>query len=160
MADSTTVNLDKAWLENFLNHDILNFRNELKKILDDGVDASGEVVPALANLMPGGAAPEEWLTGSVENQIPLIIGGLSSDGRTNGKTLVEAIRELMEAIDTILEHQKVLFEDIEDNLATSIDKLFKTQGDNLAKIDGDKLLDIFEDVDDSLGGSGSSDEED
>lgn len=155
MADTPTVNLDKAWLENFLNHDILNFRNELTKILNDGIGPSGEIVPALANLLPEGQIPEGSLAGAVR---PLTIGSMANDDRTNGKALVAAVTELIKAIDLIIEHQKTLFEDIDDNLRTSIDKLFKTQGDNLAKIDGDKLLDIFEDVDDSLGGS--SEEED
>ncbi|MFE6281204.1 type VII secretion system-associated protein [Streptomyces sp. NPDC057877] len=156
MADAPTVNLDKAWLENFLNNDILNFRNELKKIVNDGVGPSGEIVPALANLLPEGQIPEGSLPGAVR---PLTIGSMAADTRTNGKALVEAVTELIGAIDLILENQKILFEDIDDNLRTSIDKLFKTQGDNLARIDGDKLLDIFEDVDESLGGSGDPDDD-
>ncbi|MDH2393678.1 type VII secretion system-associated protein [Streptomyces sp. HNM0663] len=150
MADSTTVNLDKAWLENFLNHDILNFRNELKKILQDGIAPSGQIVPAVASLLKNGRNPDDKLPGA---ELPLTIGGMVGDERTNGKALVEAVVELIEAIDLILENQKTLFEDIDDNLRTSIDKLFKTQGENLVNIEGDKLLDIFEDVDDSLGGS-------
>lgn len=150
-----TVNLDKAWLENFLNHDILNFRNELKKILTDGVLENGDLVPALANLLPEGEIPEGWLSGAAR---PLAIGSLANDDRTNGKVLVAAVTDLIKAIDLILEHQKTLFDDIDDNLRTSIDKLFKTQGDNLTKIDGDKLLDVFDDVDEDLGGNDSEDD--
>lgn len=156
MAESTTVNLDKAWLENFLNHDILNFRNELTKIVQDGIAPSGEIVPALANLVPEGPIPEGWPTGAAR---PLAIGAMATDDRTNGKALVAAIIELIKAIDVILTNQKTLFDDIDDNLRTSIDKLFKTQGDNLTKIDGDKLLDIFDDVDDDLGGSSGEDDD-
>ncbi|MFJ6726401.1 MULTISPECIES: type VII secretion system-associated protein [unclassified Streptomyces] len=154
MADGTTVNLDKAWLEKFLKEDVLNFREELRKILLDG-EYDGRSAPSLANLLPGGEIPEGTPS---EAALPLTIGAMVKDARTNGESLVESITKVIGAIDVILKNQTILFEDIEDNLGTSIEKLFKTQGDNLAAIDGQKLLDVFEDVDDSLGGGNDEDD--
>ncbi|MFD5426428.1 type VII secretion system-associated protein [Streptomyces sp. NPDC127084] len=151
MADNPTANLDKAWLEKFLKEDIFNFRDELRKILLDGKDGT----PALANLLPGGHIPKGT---PAEAVLPLTIGAMAGDARTNGEGLVESITKVIGAIDVIIKNQSTLFEDIEDNLGTSIEKLFKTQGDNLAKIDGQKLLDVFEDVDDSLGGGEKEDD--
>ncbi|MEU8522904.1 type VII secretion system-associated protein [Streptomyces sp. NPDC048577] len=154
MADGTTVNLDKAWLEKFLKEDIFNFREELRKILLDG-EYDKKSAPSLPNLLPGGDIPDGTPS---EAALPLTIGGMVKDARTNGEALVGSITEVIGAIDVILKNQAILFEDIEDNLGASIEELFKTQGDNLAKIDGQKLLDVFEDVDDSLGGGEKKDD--
>ncbi|MER5778833.1 type VII secretion system-associated protein [Streptomyces sp. NPDC002039] len=155
MAENTPVNLDKAWLENFLNNDIANFIAEIKKIMGDGVGPGGVVVPALDALLSKGAHGDWALPGA---ELPLTIGGMTKDGATNGQHIKEAVEELIGSVTTVLEDQKLLFDDIDDNLRTSIDTLLKTQGDNLAKIDGDKFLDIFSDVDGSLGGRDEDDD--
>lgn len=155
MAQNPPVNLDKAWLENFLNHDIAEFIAEIKKIMGDGAGPDGAVVPALDALLPTGAHGDWALPGA---ELPLTIGGMAKDSVTNGQHIKDAVVELIGAVTTILEDQKLLFDDIDDNLRTSIETLFKTQGDNLAKIDGDKFLDIFSDVDESLGGRDEEDD--
>lgn len=155
--DGTTVNLDKAWLENFLNHDILNFRDALKKITRDGLSTTGEVIPSLENLSARGKVTDDW---PIEATRPLMIGYMADNETVNGAALVEAVTNLIKELVPILDNQVQLFEDIEDNLRTSIEELFEAQGENLTRIDGDKLLDIFEDVDDTLGEAGSGGEDD
>jgi hypothetical protein len=149
MADSVPVNLDKAWLENFADHDIQTFKDEIKKIMGDGTAADGGVVPALSNLLPEGEHGSAVLPGAI---LPLSIGGMVKDADTNGQHLNTAVVKLITDITAIFDEQKILFDSIDENLRTSIEKLFKAQDDNLEKIDGQKLLDIFSDVDDILGG--------
>ncbi|NBM15786.1 type VII secretion system-associated protein [Streptomyces sp. GC420] len=154
MADSAPVNLDKAWLENFLNTDVRLFLGEIKKIMADGT-VGGEVIPTLYNLLPAGEHGAGVLPGAA---LPLTIGGMLKDGETNGANLDKAITELITAVHTVYKDQKLLFESIEDGLEETLEKLFKTQGENLEKIDGEKLLDIFSDVDQNLAGSGGDDD--
>jgi len=73
-------------------------------------------------------------------------GGDSSDP-VGGSTLVEALKTQATALDKILTDQKTLFDDIDDALDEDDHTLLKTQGDSLDKIDGEKLLDIFDTVD-------------
>ncbi|MEU6483638.1 type VII secretion system-associated protein [Streptomyces sp. NPDC046887] len=156
MAENSPVNLDKAWLQNFLDVDVAGFIAELDKITKDGVGPTGEDVPALANIGEGGARPDFVKPGA---ELPLTIGIMKdNDKEVSGKNLQDSVKKMITNIKTILEEQKTLFGDIDDNLRTSIEKLFKTQGDNLAKIEGDKFLDIFEDVDETLGGGESEDD--
>jgi hypothetical protein len=151
MAQGAPVNLDKAWLEKFLSQDIKGFSEEIRKIQGDGTDA-----PALANLLPEGERPAGTLAGA---SVPLTIGGMLKDTLTNGQRLNQAVVDMITEIVTILEEQKTLFSSIEDGLESTIEELFKTQGDNLEKIDGQKLLDIFSDVDDVLGGGSGEDDD-
>jgi len=150
MAEGAPVNLNKAWLETF-RQDVQGFLEEIRKVQGDGVSA-----PALANLLPAGEHPKGTLPGAT---LPLTIGGMIADGETNGQYLSEAVVEMITSVTTIFDEQEILFESIVESLQTSIDTLFTTQGENLEKIDGQKLLDIFSDVDDVLaGGSGEGDD--
>ncbi|MDX3850297.1 type VII secretion system-associated protein [Streptomyces sp. AK02-01A] len=156
MADSAPVNLDKAWLENFLNQDIETFKEEIRKILGDGTLSDGGVVPALSNLLPEGDLGEDALPGGA---LPLTIGGMVKDGATNGQHLSTAVVKMITDVTAILDDQKILFDSIDENLQTTLEKLFKAQGENLEKIDGQKFLDIFSDVDDILGGNSGGDDD-
>ncbi|MEU3185083.1 type VII secretion system-associated protein [Streptomyces sp. NPDC006923] len=156
MADSAPVNLDKAWLENFLNQDIETFKEEIRKILGDGTLSDGAVVPALSNLLPEGDLGEDALPGAA---LPLTIGGMVKDASTNGQHLSTAVVKMITDVTAILDDQKILFDSIDENLQTTLEKLFKTQGENLEKIDGEKFLDIFSDVDEILGGNGDEDDD-
>ncbi|GGZ70682.1 type VII secretion system-associated protein [Streptomyces subrutilus] len=155
MAENAPVNLDKAWLEKFLNEDVKEFMAAIKKIMGDGVGADGVVIPSLDSLLSTGDHGDWVLPGA---ELPLTIGGMTKDGATNGQHLKQAVEEIIGAVTTILEDQKRLFDDIDDNLRTSIESLFTTQGENLGKIDGAKFKDIFSDVDESLGGSKKKDD--
>ena len=90
MAQNPPVNLDKAWLENFLNHDVAEFIAEIKKIMGDGTGPDSTVVPALESLLPSGSHGDWTLPGA---QLPITIGGMSKDSATNGQHINDAVVE-------------------------------------------------------------------
>ncbi len=77
---------------------------------------------------------------------------------------MKCLNGLVDQIDEILKLQVDLFEQIEEDLEETIEKLFKTQDGNLEKIDGKDLVDFFEGVDEVLeesgSGGGSNDDDD
>ncbi|KAK1183471.1 type VII secretion system-associated protein [Streptomyces sp. NBS 14/10] len=139
------IQLDKKWMEHFINHDVLGFQDELKKILQD----RGEI-PAVSSLKKDN--PHQWEGAHVPpgTQLPLTIGFMAHDEESNGDNLRGVVSELIDQIVEMIGQQQVLFDDIEDNLRETVHKLLKTQGASLGKIDGEKILDPLEDVDDDL----------
>ncbi|MFF5567539.1 type VII secretion system-associated protein [Streptomyces sp. NPDC012623] len=164
--NSPTVNLNKAWLQSFLDNDVVPFLAAVKKIREDGNSPAGVLVPAIPNLQ-GGEDGSNKAPGFYDGQkVPLAIGTMAGDkdGRTNGGYLVKSLNAMVDQLDEILKLQVELFEEIEDNLEDTIEEMFETQEDNLEKIDGKKLVNFFEGVDDVLsdmgGGSKKSGSED
>ncbi|GAA2348812.1 type VII secretion system-associated protein [Streptomyces kunmingensis] len=161
MADNgPTLNLNKAWLQNFLTDDVGGFLTVLKKMREDGTD-----VPAIPNLQGGEDGANKAMGFKDGQKTPLAIGtmALDKEGRTNGGYLIKSLNTLVDQVDEILKLQVELFEEIEDNLEDTIEEIFTTQEDNLGKIDGKKIVNFFEGVDDVLsesgGGSKSKDED-
>ncbi|WP_416964404.1 type VII secretion system-associated protein [Streptomyces sp. Agncl-13] len=147
MADLT--HLDATALKNFKNTDVADFISDLLEIRKD--NPAG--VRSLKNLIAEtGAGSAQGLAKIL--RIGLMNGGDSSDP-VGGGTLVEALKTQATALDKILTGQKTLFDDIDDALDETITTLLKTQGDSLDKIDGEKLLDIFDTVDGDMSGSDS-----
>ncbi|MEU5717332.1 type VII secretion system-associated protein [Streptomyces sp. NPDC020403] len=162
--NSPAVNLNKAWLQNFLDNDVIPFLAAVKKIREDGDSPDKVLVPAIPNLQ-GGEDGANKAPGFFDGQkVPLAIGTMAGDkeGRTNGGYLIKSLNEMVDQLDEILKLQVELFEEIEDNLEDTIEEMFKTQDDNLEKIDGKKLVDFFEGVDEVLSESsgGSNDKKD
>ncbi|MGW0832707.1 type VII secretion system-associated protein [Streptomyces prunicolor] len=146
MADLT--HLDSTALKNFKDHDVADFISNLLEIRQDKAG-----VRSLKNLIAEtGAGSAQGLAKIL--RIGLMNGGDSSDP-VGGGTLVEALKTQATALDKILTGQKTLFDDIDDALEETITTLLKTQGDSLDKIDGEKLLDIFDTVDGDMSGSDS-----
>ncbi|MDH6697382.1 type VII secretion system-associated protein [Streptomyces griseoviridis] len=143
MADGnqTPTQLNKEWLQSFKDHDIKGFRDELKKITEDGSDP---MVPAMKTLK-GDDGTIEGLP--FDTPVPLAIGNLASDTSTHGKAVNAAVAKMVTTLDGILTSHIELFKDIDSALEETIDTLFKTQGTSLDAIDGQKLYDIFEDED-------------
>ncbi|MET8557441.1 type VII secretion system-associated protein [Streptomyces sp. NPDC004959] len=161
MADNgPTLNLNKAWLQDFLTDDVGGFLTALKKMREDGTD-----VPAIPNLQGGEDGANKAMGFKDGQKTPLAIGtmALDKEGRTNGGYLIKSLNTLVDQVDEILKLQVELFEEIEDNLEDTIEEIFTTQEDNLGKIDGKKIVNFFEGVDDVLsesgGGSKSKDED-
>ncbi|PWI13053.1 hypothetical protein DI272_02060 [Streptomyces sp. Act143] len=157
-----TVNLNKAWLQGFLDNDVIPFADELRKMGLPGTapgDSTLEV-PALVDLEEGGGTRAGFLTGQDKN--PIAIGLMAGDNSwTNGQYVVKALNTFIGEITGILKQQGELFEEIQDSLEDTIEKLFKTRDENLDKIKGEDFIDFFEDVDSVLSdGSGSGDDED
>ncbi|WP_019065059.1 type VII secretion system-associated protein [Streptomyces prunicolor] len=147
MADLT--HLDATALKNFKNTDVADFITDLVNIRKDNAG-----VRSLKNLIAEtGAGSAQGLAKIL--RIGLMNGGDSSDP-VGGSTLVEALKTQATALDKILTDQKTLFGDIDEALDETITTLLKTQGDSLDKIDGEKLLDIFDTVDGDMGGSDST----
>lgn len=160
MAQNTpTVNLNKAWLQAFLTNDVGPFKEEIRKLGLAGVHPldADIAVPALVDLVTqGGKTAVGFRDGQVK---PLAIGTMAADakGRTNGGSVKAKLDELIAQVTAILTQQGELFDEIEDDLGQTIAKMFGTQDENLDKIDGKKLVDFFEDVDDILSeGPGST----
>lgn len=156
MADSApTVNLNKQWLQSFLDDDIVPFLTKVKKIQEDG---ESPAVPGIPNLQ-GGEDGANKAVGFYDGQkVPLAIGTMAGDkdGRTNGGYLIKCLNGIVDQLDEILKMQVELFEEIEDDLADTIEELFKTQGDQLDKIEGKKFVNFFEGVDEVLSEAGGS----
>ncbi|WP_405549577.1 type VII secretion system-associated protein [Streptomyces globisporus] len=162
MAEAPALNLNKAWLQSFLDDDLVPFLAEIKKMREDSTDG----VPAIPSLQ-GGDAGSKTAAGFFDGQAkPLAIGTMAGDenGRTNGGYLVKCLNGLVDQIDDILKLQIELFEQIEEDLEETIAELFKTQDGNLEKIDGKDLVDFFGGVDEvlseSAGGGSNNDEDD
>ncbi|MEU8446422.1 type VII secretion system-associated protein [Streptomyces globisporus] len=165
MAEAPALNLNKAWLQKFLDDEIIPFLGEIKKIRDDETRDDGTTVPGIPTLQ-GGEDGAATAAGFHDGQSkPLAIGTMAGDenGRTNGGYLVKCLNGLVDQIDDILKLQVELFEQIEEDLEATIEELFKTQDGNLEKIDGKDMIDFFEGVDEVLSesaGGGSDDDED
>ncbi|MDH6624499.1 hypothetical protein M2271_002301 [Streptomyces sp. LBL] len=160
MAENTpTVNLNKAWLESFIEKDVGPFREAIRLIREDGTAPADDAlqVPAVGNLLAGNGA--KAASGFYDGQkVPIAIGTMAADegGRVNGGYLVKSLNAVLEQLDGILKNQSELFEEIEANLRDTIAEMSKTQEESLEKIDGKKFVNFFEDVDDVLSeGSGS-----
>lgn len=168
MADNPpAVNLNKAWLQDFLDNDVTPFLAAIKKMREDGYSPYGDpdLVPAIPNLQEpedGPATAPGFFPGQ---NVPLAIGKMAGDdkGRTNGSYVIKSLSGMVDQLDEILTLQVALFEEIEANLEDTIAEMFKTQDDNLEKIDGKKFVDFFEGVDEVLsetsGGSNDDREE-
>ncbi|MFF7361761.1 type VII secretion system-associated protein [Streptomyces sp. NPDC008125] len=140
MADLT--HLDSAGLQRFKDNDIADFIADLKAI---GKDEAG--VRALHSIVKGITTPEH-----IDENPVLAIGLMAGDETVSGSSLVTVVKTAAEAIDEIFDAQSTLFGDIDRDLGETIRTLLKTQGASLTSIDGEKLLDIFSDVDTDLGG--------
>ena len=91
--------------------------------------------------------------------MPLAIGPMGQEGNATGGDYVQkSAAKIVGELTGILDTQKLLFEELLDNLADTVTELKETQGDNLQKIDGQDFLDIFADVEDILTG-GETEEE-
>ncbi|MER6138738.1 type VII secretion system-associated protein [Streptomyces sparsogenes] len=147
MADSKQppTQLDKQWLENFRKVDLADFRKALKTVSENGT--GDHVIPSMKALK----GEDDGVPGlPFGTPVPLAIGNLAKDEGTHGQAVNDAVVEMVTTLDGIIESHLTLFKDIDDALEDTIDSLFKTQGDNLAAIEGQKFVDIFEDVDADL----------
>jgi hypothetical protein len=145
MADLT--HLDSPGLQAFVDGDLADFITELEKIRKD--DPAG--AQALKSLLDGRNTP-----GTLQENPFLAIGLMAGGDDVHGATLISKIKDMAQSVDDIFGAQKTLFKDIDSDLRETIRTLLKTQGSNLTSINGEKLLDIFSDVDSDLGDTGGS----
>lgn len=87
--------------------------------------------------------------------LPLVIGPMSEDGDSGGKNVVTNIVTAAKAIDGVLNRHSTAIDDLERNLRNVITTMLKTQGDNLAAVDGQKFLTAIADYSGDMGGGKS-----
>lgn len=146
MADVTS--LDVKWLKTFINEDVQHLRNELDKIMkNDGVNGG-----AIREIAEGRPTPQ-----TVDTVRPLVIGPMAKDDYVQGQSFNGSVLKTAAGIQEVLDAQTKLWADIEDNLASTIEEMAKTQQGNLAQIKSGKFVDLFADVESDLGGYGSAD---
>ncbi|MEH0422062.1 type VII secretion system-associated protein [Streptomyces sp. B21-083] len=141
MADLTR--LDAASLDTFRKHALAEFITDLKAIMKDDTNGVRSLHSVAKGLLPADYYGENAVLG---------IGLMSGDDTVYGKTLLGSVLASATSIDGILDAQGDLFGDIDDNLETTISTLLKTQGTTLEGINGEKLLDIWSDIDRDLAG--------
>ncbi|MGY0064652.1 type VII secretion system-associated protein [Streptomyces sp. LZ34] len=146
------LTMDKAGLQSFLDNRVLPFKDELRKITEDDPTFG----PSMGALIGSEDISLDEFD-SYQAGKPLALGWMLQQGEVDGQVakLNKSLATMAENIVEIYEEQAKLFGDIEDNLGTTLETLFATQGGNLISIDGQEFLDIFEDVDDDLGGGSS-----
>ncbi|WP_121712972.1 type VII secretion system-associated protein [Streptomyces sp. E5N91] len=139
--------LDGRSLQTFIDNDLKDFLTKTEEIRRDKDSGDAKFpIRALKSLVDGETTPETI----GQNQI-LAIGPMANDDTTHGKSLVEAVRGAAKSIDEILEKQQRLFADIDRDFRQTIKLMGATQGDNLTEIQGDKMLELLEDVDNNMG---------
>jgi hypothetical protein len=153
-AKTGKLGLDKAALQAFLDERVVPFLQAVKKIkLDDPVRG-----PSLASLLGDSDIKSPDQFNSYDTGKPLALGYMAQQGVLGdaGKGLNEAIVKAVTSVNGVYDDQQALFEDIVENLRTTIKKLTDTQDGNLTSLDGRTFLEIFEDTVDDLAPSGGS----
>jgi hypothetical protein len=137
MAEHPKLKLDKAGLQDFVDHQIAPFKESLSKI----ANVDNEEGVTMDALLGEGEVPK----GEKEIfrlQRPLAIGQLAGDKDwTNGDRVIGSINETAQSISDIYTQQIKLFKDLHQNLTNTINKLMDGQHDSLEKIDGKTFLD-------------------
>ncbi|NEE26983.1 type VII secretion system-associated protein [Streptomyces sp. SID7982] len=125
--------LDKASLQAFIEQDLSEFKGDIKKVL--------EGAPSLKAMSEGRTTADTVLT--VGKNEPLVMARIGDSDDVNGESFVKSLASNIETAVTTLEGQLSTFEEIEDGLRQTIEKLFKTQGDNLAAIEAGDFSEIL-----------------
>ncbi|MET8783647.1 type VII secretion system-associated protein [Streptomyces sp. NPDC004589] len=114
--------------------------------LDDPAGAQ-----ALKSLLDGRNTPD-----TLQENPFLAIGLMAGTDDVHGASLISKVKDEAQSVDDIFAAQRTLFKDIDSDVRETIRTLLKTQGSSLTSIDGEKLLDIFSDVDSDLSDTGGS----
>ncbi|MEU8543816.1 type VII secretion system-associated protein [Streptomyces sp. NPDC048717] len=139
---------DGKSLQTFIDTELHDFVTATQNIRQDDTAGAGR---ALKSLVENQTTPQTLQ----QNQF-LAIGPMTADDLTHGKSLVEGVTKSATSIDKILADQERLFRDIERDFRQTLKVIGNTQSDSLTEIDGQKALDIFEDVDGDLSGADGS----
>ncbi|KAF2775045.1 type VII secretion system-associated protein [Streptomyces sp. OM5714] len=143
--------MDKAGLESFLKDRVEHFRSELDKITKD----DPEFGPSMARLIGEADRDASKDSQSYDLVRPLAIGLMADKGIMDGvgAELNDSVGKTAKQLADLYEQQIKLFDDIKENLETTIAKLLAKQNQNLQAIDGQEFLDLLEDVERDLGGT-------
>lgn len=140
MAETPKLALDQAGLQNFIDTQILPFRDSLTKIKTVDND-QGQTMRSLV----GNGKIDDTNKDLYGLQKPLTIGQMTKVADTGdpvkGGALANALTSAANSIDKVYEQQVKLFNDLHDNLQKTITKLMQGQTNSLALIDGKAFLD-------------------
>lgn len=160
-AKTGKLSLDKAGLEAFRDDRLQPFIDKLKDIAVGKEDLG----PSMPDLVGEKDYSTQADLDAYNLQKPLQLGFMLSKDYLHGlgEQLNTEILKTATDLTGIFEEQTKLFDDIMENLQSSLEQLFSAQAGNLQKIDGQDFLDIFEDVVTDMGGqkggSGENEEE-
>ncbi|MEV5387077.1 type VII secretion system-associated protein [Streptomyces sp. NPDC052721] len=144
MAAKATV-LDSTWLKAFIKEHIEEFRSALDQMLKD--DPSGHSMDNIAN--------GDVTTSTIMSTRPLILGLMAGEGDVvGGADLNKKVRDTAGQISEIFKDHHILFADLEEALWETIKKLNESQSKSLDQVTADDFLDIFDDVDSDISGTG------
>jgi hypothetical protein len=153
MAEQPKLKLDKAGLQDFVDHQIVPFKDSIDKVANVDND-EGVTMDSLLGV-------GEISTGDKEiyrMQRPLAIGQLAADKDwTNGDKVIGSITDTAQSISDVYKQQMKLFGDLHQNLNNTIKKLMDGQHDSLEKIDGKNFLDGLGTVPSDFENTGKSD---
>ncbi|MDQ0765440.1 type VII secretion system-associated protein [Streptomyces canus] len=136
MADLT--HLDANGLQTFVDNDVADFIDALKRIREDDSD-----VKSVHSAVAGYDSSDD----EVGRNKFLVIGGLNTDAEPQGKALIDAVTSAAKGIDEFFSAQQSLFKNIDSDLRETIKTLLKTQQESLAGIKAQELLDVFSNLD-------------
>ncbi|GGT64276.1 type VII secretion system-associated protein [Streptomyces sp. NPDC059153] len=138
--------LDGKSLQTFIDNDLRDFLTKTEEIRRDKYAGDDQrPIRSLKSLVDGETTPETM----AQNQL-LALGPMVNDDTTHGKSLIEAVKSAAKSVDEILERQQRLFKDIDRDFRQTLKLMGSTQGDNITEINADKLLELFEDVDNDM----------
>jgi hypothetical protein len=153
MAEKSTLKLDKAGLQDFVDHQIAPFQTSLDKIANTDTEEGVSI-----NSLTGEGVTSDTEKPIFSAQHPLSIGLLAADSASGGDKLVKAINGVAESIASVYTLQTKLFRDLHTNLNNTITKLMDGQHDTLVKIDGKIFLDGLGTVPGDFQNTGTSQE--
>lgn len=133
MADLS--HLDKTSIQSFIDGDLATFIGDLKQILEGD--------PSMRDLADGVTTKDT--VGGVSAGKPIMMGTIDADDLTSGAGFVDALATNIDTVVTVLLGQQDTFDEIDEALRTTVDKLFKAQGDNLGDIEADKFSEVLYD---------------
>ncbi|MEU9453142.1 type VII secretion system-associated protein [Streptomyces sp. NPDC048277] len=151
MADFS--HLDKQSIQAFIHGDLATFIGDLKKIL------AGD--PSMRDIADG--VTTKYNVGAISEAKPLMMGLIDTNDLVSGATFTDSLATNIKTVVSTLEAQQETFDEIDEGLRTTLEELFKAQGDNLGSIEADKFSEVLtesgftgESSSGTSGGSGDS----
>jgi hypothetical protein len=162
MSDGKPLEMNKQGLQDFIDHAVTDFQNQLKKVQQYDPNLG----PSITELLGDAPVTDEnrYLFG-VQSGNPLVIGQMAAQDGVNGSgdltsgyELNQQLITVINSIKEIYDQQTKLFEDLHTNLQDSVDTLLDAQHQNLTDIEGNKFLDALGNLPDDFMATESGEE--
>ncbi|MFE5923232.1 type VII secretion system-associated protein [Streptomyces sp. NPDC056468] len=143
--------LNTEFLNQFITNHIETFSSSLEKMQKDD-QALG---PAISTV-----AEKEITNTTISASKPLVLGHLAfKDSPVGGADLNKAIQGAAAELQRIIDSHVILFDDLQEAMEETVQKLNSIQGKNLENISFEDFEEIFEDVETDLESPGSEETE-